>query len=65
MTAYSLYLQLPSVSGDIPSICNLQTRHAMVSSDPPNMTVPGIFKQQQQQQQQQQQEQEQEQEQQQ
>jgi hypothetical protein len=33
LTAYSIYLRLPSVTGALPSICNLRTR------DPPNMDV--------------------------
>jgi hypothetical protein len=35
-TAYSIYSQLPSVSGGLPSIRNLRTRHAVVTRDPPN-----------------------------
>jgi len=34
---YSIYSQLPSVSGGLPSIRNLRTRDAVVTSDPPNM----------------------------
>jgi hypothetical protein len=36
-TAYSIHSQLPSVSGFLPSIRNLRTRHAVVARDPPNM----------------------------
>jgi hypothetical protein len=32
-TAYSIYSQLPSVSGELPSIRNLRTRHAVVTRD--------------------------------
>jgi hypothetical protein len=34
-TVYSIYSQLPSVPGGLPSIRNLRTRHAVVTSDPP------------------------------
>jgi hypothetical protein len=37
-TAYSIYSQLPSVPGGLPSIRNLRMRHAVVTRDPPNMT---------------------------
>jgi hypothetical protein len=37
VTAYSIYSQLPSVSGGLPSIRNLRTRHAVVTRDPPNV----------------------------
>jgi hypothetical protein len=33
MTAYSIYSQLEVIS----CICNLRTRHAVVTRDPPNM----------------------------
>jgi hypothetical protein len=36
-TAYSIYSQLPSVLGRLPSIRNLRTRHAVVTRDSPNM----------------------------
>jgi hypothetical protein len=36
-TAYSVYSQRPSVPGELPSIRNLKTRHAVVTRDPPNM----------------------------
>jgi hypothetical protein len=36
-TAYAIYLQLPSVSGGLPSIRNLRTLHTVVSKDPPKM----------------------------
>jgi hypothetical protein len=36
-TAYPIYSQLPSVSGGLPSIRNLRTRHAVVTRYPPNM----------------------------
>jgi hypothetical protein len=36
-TAYSVYLQLPSMTGGLPSIFYLRTRHAVVTRDPPNM----------------------------
>jgi hypothetical protein len=36
-TAYSIYSQLPSVHGGLPSIRNLRTRHAVVISNPPDM----------------------------
>jgi hypothetical protein len=36
-TAYSIYSQLPSVPGRLPSMRNLRTRHAVVTRDPPNM----------------------------
>jgi len=35
--AYSIYSQLPSVPGGLPSIRNLRTRHAVVTREPPNM----------------------------
>jgi hypothetical protein len=37
VTAYSIYSQLHSVTGGLLSICNLRTRHAVVTRDPPNM----------------------------
>jgi hypothetical protein len=37
ITAYSIYSQLPSVSGSLPSICNLRMHHAIVTRDPLNM----------------------------
>jgi hypothetical protein len=37
ITAYSVYSQLPSVLGGLPSIRNLRTRHAVVTWDPSNM----------------------------
>jgi hypothetical protein len=36
-TSYSIHSQLPSVPGELPSIRNLRTRHAVVTRDPPNM----------------------------
>jgi hypothetical protein len=36
-TVYSIYSQLPSVPGGLPSIRNLRTRHAVVTRDPPNV----------------------------
>jgi hypothetical protein len=36
-TAYSMYSQLPSVPGGLPSVRNLRTPHAVVTRDPPNM----------------------------
>jgi hypothetical protein len=36
-TAYSVYSQLPSVSGGFPSIRNLRTRHAVVTRDTRNV----------------------------
>jgi hypothetical protein len=30
-------LQLPSIPGGLPSICNLRMHHAVVTRDPPNM----------------------------
>jgi len=38
-TAYSIYSQLPSVPGGLPSIRNLRTQHALVTRDPSNMGV--------------------------
>jgi hypothetical protein len=38
-TAYSIYSRLPSVTGGLPSIRNLKTRHAVVTRDPPNMEI--------------------------
>jgi hypothetical protein len=38
-TGYSIYSQLPSVTGGLPSIRNLRTRHAVVTRDPPNMEI--------------------------
>jgi hypothetical protein len=38
-TAYSIYSQLPSVAGGLPSIRNLRTRHAVVTRDQPNMDI--------------------------
>jgi hypothetical protein len=35
--AYSMYSQLHSVPGGLPSIRNLRTRHEVVTRDPPNM----------------------------
>jgi hypothetical protein len=37
-TAYSIYSQLASVTGGLPSIHNLGTRHAVVTRDPLNMS---------------------------
>jgi hypothetical protein len=37
--AYSIYSQLPSIPGGLPSIRNLRTRHAVVTRDPPNMDI--------------------------
>jgi hypothetical protein len=37
--AYSIYLQLPSISGGHPSIVNLRTGYAMVTRDPLNMDL--------------------------
>jgi hypothetical protein len=37
--AYSIYSQLPSVAGGLPSIRNLRTRHAVMTRDPPNKTM--------------------------
>jgi hypothetical protein len=36
-TAYSIYSQLPSVHGELPSIRNLRTRYVVVTRDLPNM----------------------------
>jgi len=41
-TAYSIYSQLPSVSGGLPSTRNLRTRHAVVTWDPPNMATTSL-----------------------
>jgi hypothetical protein len=42
-TAYSIYWQLPSISGDrVSSIRNLRTHHAVVTRDPPK-TDPIIY----------------------
>jgi hypothetical protein len=38
-TAYSIYSQLPSVSGGLLSIRNLRTRHAVVTRDPSNTYI--------------------------
>jgi hypothetical protein len=42
-TAYSIYSQLPSISGGLPSIRNLRTRHAVVTRNPPNMVRPSYI----------------------
>jgi len=34
-----IYSQLPSISGDLPSIHNLRTHHAVVTRDPPNISL--------------------------
>jgi hypothetical protein len=39
VTAFLTYSQLPSVSGGLPSICNLRTHHAVVTRDPPNIAT--------------------------
>jgi hypothetical protein len=36
-TAYSIYSQLSSVTGELPSIRSLRARHAVVTSNTPNM----------------------------
>jgi hypothetical protein len=38
-TAYSVYSQLPSISGGRVLQRNLKTRHAVVTRDPPNMAL--------------------------
>jgi hypothetical protein len=43
-TAYSIYSQLPSVPGGLPSIRNLRTRHAVVTRNPPNMETEQTLK---------------------
>jgi hypothetical protein len=40
--AYSIYSQLPSITGGCPSIHNPGTHHAVVTRDPPNMGLPYI-----------------------
>jgi len=42
-TAYSIYSRLLSLSGCLPSICNLATRHAVVTRDPPNVSAFYIY----------------------
>jgi hypothetical protein len=42
VTAYSIYLQLPSISGGPPSICNLRMCHAMVTRGPPGWDTSAI-----------------------
>jgi hypothetical protein len=42
-TAFSIYSQLPSVPGGLPSIRNLRTCHAVVTRDPPNMACCSTF----------------------
>jgi hypothetical protein len=37
VTAYSIYSQLPSACGGLPSTRNLRTRHTVVTRDPTNM----------------------------
>jgi hypothetical protein len=39
MTAFSMYLQLPSIAGGCPAIHNPRTHHPTVTGDLPNMEI--------------------------